>query len=202
MTSGKQVETQPQDKNPASEHRPESETKGATKPTQIDGEIKNNGVEPGSDQAKHKSPEVKNSSAEDKSLASEAKPVVVESSVQNTEGPATPEPRNSTDGEKQPSGAKQEVTPPEPAKEKIEPAKIEPAKVESAKIETAKIEPAKIEPAKIETAKIETAPRVELAKVESSRISEQEKPVDTAHTRAARTVSRRIPPGGHSSQLW
>jgi len=142
--------------------------KGATKPTEIDGKIKSNGVEPKSVEAKPK-----NSSLEDASSASEAKPV----EVKNTDplDPPTPsakpkcsEPEitrnSSSDDVKQPTAQPKQV-------ENAEPAKVEPSTA-------SQIKPEKSEE-KVETSSSEPPPAA---------------PV--------RTAARRVPPGGHCSQLW
>lgn len=147
------------------------EEKGGTKPTEIEGKIKSNGVEPKSAEAK---PE--NSSLKDKSSASEAKPVAAaEVEVKNTEHLVTPTPtakpkcsepditRNSSsdDVEQQPDQPKQVEAP--------QPAKVEPSQASEAESEKL-------------VARVVTSPGSQPAPV--------------------RTAARRVPPGGHCSQLW
>lgn len=187
--------------------RAETETKGATKPTEIDGKIKSNGAEPGPIQAKPTNIQVKNCSAEDKSSPSEVKPVLTESAVKTTEGRGTPAKanpgtvRNSTsEVENQSCEDKQELTQCEPTK-KESAVRVEPSKKESA----VSAEPSKKDSAiRVEPTKIESNIRVEPTKIESSQSSAKSgdscgAPV-VVSSQPART--RRIPPGGHCSQLW
>merc|ERR1711971_815948 len=121
--------------------------KGATKPTEIDGKIKSNGVEP-------KSVEVKKTEPLDPPTPS-TKPKCSEPEITRN---------SSSDDVKQPTAQPKQV-------ENAEPAKVEPST--ASQIKTEKSEE------KVETSSSEPQPAA---------------PV--------RTASRRVPPGGHCSQLW
>ena len=202
-SSGKRVDYQspPQDKIKA-----ESETK----PTEIDGKIKSNGVEAKSIEAKPENTDVKNCSVNDTSPASEAKPAAGESAV-----PSQPEPGQSREIQPQPNAEKVQQ-----AKERNETGKEQAKDKNGIGKEQAKDrnEPAKEqtkdrnEPAKVE--KVEVAKdRNESAKVEKEAADEQAKPRIEGGEGQAKTSAdeksvlvtrptRRVPPGGHCSQLW
>jgi len=103
--------------------------------------------------------------------------------------------------------ARQELTQSEPAKKNVA-IRDEPAKKDSA----IRVEPAKNDSdIRVETAKNDSDVRVETAKkLESSLTSSNGKSVDSCqakgvvsyHPSTARPASRRVPPGGHCSQLW
>ena len=164
--SAKQVDlpSEPRDPPVSSGTGPE---KVATKPTEIDGKIKSNGVEPKSAEAK---PE--NSSLEDASSASEAKPVV----VKNTEPLDPPTPST------KPKCSEPEITR-NSSSDDVKQQTSQPKQVETA-------EPAKMEPS--------TASQIKSEKSEEKVETSSSEP-DPARVR---TTSRRVPPGGHCSQLW
>ena len=165
--SAKQVDlpSEPRDPPVSSGTGPE---KGATKPTEIDGKIKSNGVEPKSAEGK---PE--NSSLEDASSASEAKPVA----VKNTEPLDPPTPST------KPKCSEPEITR-NSSSDDVKQQTAQPKQVENA-------EPAKVEPSTVSQIKTEKSAE----KVETS--SSEPQPAAPV-----RTASRRVPPGGHCSQLW
>jgi len=201
---GKRVDYQspPQDKNSGFLTKAERETK----PTEIDGKIKSNGMEAKSTEAKPENTDVKNSSVNDKSSQSEAKPAVAESAMKNTSVSAdstkakSSQPEPGQTGDVQPDKSVQ-VERVESAKDRNEPTnveKVEPAKDRNDPTKVEKVEPAKDinEPVKVE--KVEPAKdRNEPTEVERVKPGKFEKP-SVPMTR----TTRRVPPGGHCSQLW
>ena len=195
-SSGKRVDYQspPQDKNSASLTRAESETK----PTEIDGKIKSNGVEAKSIEAKPENTNVKNCSVNDTSSASEAKPAAGESAV-----PSQPEPGQSRELQPQPNAEKvqqakdRNETGKEQAKDREEPAKVEKVEVAKDRNESAKVE--KVGVAKEEPAQEQAKPRIEGGEGQAKTSAEAGKVENSV---LVTRPTRRVPPGGHCSQLW
>ena len=195
-SSGKRVDYQslPQDKIKA-----ESETK----PTEIDGKIKSNGVEAKSIEAKPENTDVKNCSVNDTSPASEAKPAADESAV-----PSQPEPGHSREIQPQPNAEKvqqakeRNETGKEQAKDKNEIGKEqtkdrnEPAKVEKVEVAKDRNESAKVEK---EAAEEQAKPRIEGGEGQAKTSAEAGKVEKSV---LVTRPTRRVPPGGHCSQLW
>ena len=166
--SAKQVDlpSEPRDTPASSGTKPEEEA--AAKPTEIEGKIKSNGVEPKTAEAK---PE--NSSLEDASSATEAKPL----EVKNTEHLDPPTPST------KPKCSEPEIT----GNSSSEDVKQQSAQAKQAD----NPQPAKVEPSKASQIKTEKSEE----KLESSSCQ-------PAQPTPVRTASRRVPPGGHCSQLW
>ena len=156
-----------------------TKTEPEAKPPQIVGKIECNEVEAKSSEAKPENINVKNvqnSSVEDKSSPSEAKPVVAESPVKSTEA----------------SG---------------DPARPKCSQPELKNIRNSIKAPVDKQPGEATQEQSECPPDAPLPAQEDQSSPRsagdcQVKAVVSSHPAAARTTSRRVPPGGHCSQLW